>query len=93
MVNERRNGRFSGFRVNCEFVPCLPSSLVASFLRDPRRIPYLLIWTRQLLPIEKALKTTVRPVEVRDAARLSAYSIWRNPSSAEKDGRQDDLDL
>ena len=41
----RRGGRFFGRRVNCEQVPLLPAWAVARVLDDPRKIPYLLIWT------------------------------------------------
>ncbi len=40
----RKNGRFDGFRVNCEYVPCLPARIVNKCLSNPHRIPYLLIW-------------------------------------------------
>ena len=40
----RSGGRFYGFRINCESVPCLPSWTVRRIWDDPRRIPYLLIW-------------------------------------------------
>jgi len=74
MVNDRRSGRFWGYRVNCEYVPCLPARVVAACLADPRRIPYLLIWTRRLLPIERVLKTAPQPVELREAVRLAPFS-------------------
>lgn len=40
----RSGGRFYGFRVNCESVPCLLAWTVRRIWDDPRRIPYLLIW-------------------------------------------------
>ena len=40
----RKNGRFDGYRMNCEYVPCLPARVVSQCLSDPRRVPYLLIW-------------------------------------------------
>ena len=40
----RKNGRFDGYRVNCEYVPCLPARIVSECLSDPRRVPYLLLW-------------------------------------------------
>jgi len=39
-----KNGRFDGYRVNCEYVPCLPARIVSECLFDPRRVPYLLLW-------------------------------------------------
>jgi hypothetical protein len=38
------NGRFAGYRINCEYVPMLPAWIVQRLWDDPRRIPYLLIW-------------------------------------------------
>jgi hypothetical protein len=72
-VNCHGTGRFSGYRVNCEFVPCLPARVVAACLADVRRIPYLLIWTRRPLPIERVLATAPMPMELRDAVRLAPY--------------------
>lgn len=43
-VQNRRDGRFFGRRVNCEQVPFLPARAVGRVLDDPRKIPYLLIW-------------------------------------------------
>ena len=43
----RRGGRFFGRRVNCEYVPMLPASVVRLVLSDPRDIPYLLVWRRE----------------------------------------------
>jgi hypothetical protein len=52
----RKNGRFDGYRVNCEMIPCLPARIVSKCLSDPRRVPYLLIWTgrRSGMPMEVA---------------------------------------
>jgi hypothetical protein len=74
MVKGRRAGRFHGYRKNCEFVPCLPARVVAAYLADPRRIPYLLVWVRRPLPIEKALKLA-HPLEIRDCVRLASHSF------------------
>src|SRR5690242_15915754 len=38
----RRNGRFFGRRVNCEFVPLLPAWAVSQVIHDPRKIAYML---------------------------------------------------
>lgn len=43
-TKRRDDGRFDGYRVNCEVVPCLPARIVTQYLSDPRRVPYLLIW-------------------------------------------------
>ncbi len=69
-MNDRRSGRFGGYRVNCEYVPCLPARVVADCLADPRRIPYLLIWTRRPLPIERGSLAAVLLAEPREAVRL-----------------------
>ncbi len=39
------DGRFSGFRVNTEDVPRLPAYVARYVLEDPRRRPYLALWT------------------------------------------------
>jgi len=41
----RLSGRFAGVRRNADTVPRLPASSVARFLRDPRGIPYVVLWT------------------------------------------------
>lgn len=69
-MNEYRSGRFSGYHVNCECVPSLPARVVAGCLADPRRIPYLLIWTRRPLPIERGSIAAVLLAEPREAVRL-----------------------
>ncbi len=40
----RYEGRFHGFRANCEQVPMLPAWAVRWVWDDPRHIPYLLAW-------------------------------------------------
>ncbi len=40
----RYEGRFHGFRANCEQVPMLPAWAVRWIWDDPRHIPYLLAW-------------------------------------------------
>jgi hypothetical protein len=69
-VNQSGSGRFSGYRVNCECVPCLPARLVADCTADPRQAPYLLIWTRRPSPIERASIPSVLLAEPREAVRL-----------------------
>jgi hypothetical protein len=75
MVSERRRGRFEGYRVNCESVPCLPARVVADCVGDPRRIPYLLIWTRRPLPIERDSIARGLLAEPREAVRLAPTSF------------------
>lgn len=51
---------FFGRRVNCEGVPILPARVVIRVLDDPRKIPYLLLWTSE------------RDGEVKEAVRVEA---------------------
>jgi hypothetical protein len=69
-VNRTRDGRFQGYRVNCECVPSLPSYIVAAAVADPRRIPYLLIWTRRAVPIDSNSTYEHLFGEPREAVRL-----------------------
>jgi hypothetical protein len=54
---KRDDGRFEGYRVNCELVPRLPARSVRECLSDPRRVPYLLLWKH---PWSGLLKEVVR---------------------------------
>jgi hypothetical protein len=74
MVKPRKQGRFSGYRINCETVPRLPAHVVATFLADPRRIPYLLVWIYRGLPIERVLKSSSLG-QLREAVRLAPFSF------------------
>lgn len=56
-AKSRREGRFFGRRVNCEHVPFLPVRVVTQLLSDPRKIPYLLVWTS---PRDHGIKEAVR---------------------------------
>ena len=75
MVNQGSSGRFEGYRVNCEFIPCLPARVVAECLADPRRIPYLLIWTRRSIPADGASHRPLLPCEPKEAVRLARTSF------------------
>jgi len=44
MVRRDYQGRFYGFRVNCENMPILPAWAVRQVWDDQRRIPYLMLW-------------------------------------------------
>src|SRR5215472_7272925 len=90
-IRRRYDGRFYGFRANCEQVPQLPASLVRAIVDDPRRIPYLLIWRREgEREIKEAVRVThtkipVLPssyesVEVKrtDGSRWLVGLLWRN---------------
>lgn len=81
MNYQARRGRFEGFRVNCECVPCLPARVVADCLADPREIPYLLIWTQRPLSIQRDSLAAVLLAEPREAVRLSRPT--RNEERAE----------
>jgi hypothetical protein len=59
---KRREGRFFGRRVNCECVPSMPAWIVGQVLDDPRKIPYLLVWTSR------------NNGTVREAVRVASYS-------------------
>ena len=63
MRDRRPNGQFRGYRRNCERVPSLPARIVARYLSDPRRTPYLLIWTDP------------DSGELREAVRLASFSL------------------
>lgn len=58
-IRRGTDGRYLGYRLNCEEVPVLPAWAVRRFLDDPRKIPYLLVWK------------SFRDCTVREAVRLS----------------------
>lgn len=43
-VRREQNGRYLGFRINCEQVPMLPAWVVRRVWDDPRDIPHLFSW-------------------------------------------------
>lgn len=63
----RKNGQFDGYRVNREYVPCLPAGIVSQCLSDPRRVPYLLLWRG---------RRRGRLIEVLRLASSSPSSDW-----------------
>ena len=80
-MNVCSSGCFSGYRVNCESVPCLPARVVADCLADPRQIPYLLIWARRSIPNARESKRLFLGFEPKEAVRLartsfSGESLW-----------------
>ena len=79
---KRRDGRFFGRRVNCEYAPILPASIVALFLKDPRKIPYLLVWKANKWPRGSACPRTYDG-EVKEAVRLSRYHDPHDASAAD----------
>jgi len=67
MVEQRKQARgwgqrFSGPRVNCEPLPCLPAMAVEWVLKDPRQLAYLMVWENE------------DSNDVILAARVAAYS-------------------
>jgi hypothetical protein len=84
------NGRFLGFRINCEYVPLLPAWAVQWMWEDPRRIPYLLAWKhrREGTWSDAVRLTRLRPkthiseadaVEIKrgDGSIVPVYLAWR----------------
>src|SRR5467141_4146598 len=80
---KRSQGRFEGYRVNCESVPCLPARIVTECLSDPRRVLYLLLWRHR---ISGELKEAVRlapfchPVNDSRGARYVEVKRWNGIS-------------
>jgi hypothetical protein len=96
MVEQRKrvrrgwNGRFLGFRMNCEQVPMLPAWAVRWVWDDPRRIPYLLVWksrrdssVKEAVRVARHVPRTSRPeaesVEIKrtDGSTVPVYLAWR----------------
>ena len=84
------DGRFHGFRLNCEQIPMLPAWAVRWVWDDPRRIPYLLIWKNrrdgsvtEALRVARSIPRTRLPeaesVEIKrtDGTAVSIYLAWR----------------
>ena len=87
-AKRRKNGRFDGYRVNCEYVPCLTARIVNQCLSDPRRVPYLLLW--------KGRRWGAVQEVVRLASRYPAPSHWFSSGWAEVkrgDGSQVNIHL
>jgi hypothetical protein len=83
----RNEGRFYGFRINCEQVPMLPAWIVRGIWDDPRRIPYLLIWKGvrdgtvkdALRVIPRRGPTGTPSVEIKrtDGSSVHVSLVWR----------------
>jgi len=82
------DGRFRGFRINCEQVPMLPAWAVSWAFNDPRKIPYLLVWkSRWDGKVKEVVRVMPRPrtateapfVEVKriDGSIVPVYLVWR----------------
>jgi hypothetical protein len=97
MVHGRRqirrgwDGKFKGFRLNCEQIPILPAWAVRWVWDDPRRIPYLLIWKNrrdgrvtEAVRVARSTPRAGRPeaasVEIKrtDGTAVSIYLCWRS---------------
>jgi hypothetical protein len=89
-IRRRSDGRFLGFRINCEQVPVLPAWAVRWVWDDPRRIPYLLTWKSerdgQLKEAVRVMRVFPQPdvaeapyVEVKrtDGSVVHVYLVWR----------------
>ncbi len=70
----RRDGRFYGFRIDCEQVPILPAWVVHWVWDDPRRIPYLLVWNNS------------RDGQVKEAVTGSAFCSEHNTPGSRRSG-------
>jgi hypothetical protein len=86
----RCDGRFYGFRLNCEQVPILPAWVVHSVWDDPRHIPYPLVWNssrdgevKEAIRVARFLSETklqeADAVEARrtDGSTVPIYLVWR----------------
>ena len=88
MVEQRKrisrgwNGRFDGFRVNCEVVPMLPAWAVRCVWDDPRRIPYLLVWTRCRDGTVKEAVRVVRVIPSPGVTEAPSVEVKRTDGSA-----------
>jgi hypothetical protein len=76
-TKRRDDGRFDGFRVNCEVVPCLPARIVAQCLSDPRRIPYLLFWRHRYSGVLKEVVRLVSPYPNHDWLEMGWVEVKR----------------
>ena len=85
------DGKFKGFRLNCEQIPLLPAWVVLRVWDDPRRISYLLIWkNRRDGRVTEAVRVTrstprtrlpeAESVEIKrtDGTAVSIYLCWRS---------------
>ena len=96
MVEQRKhirrgwNGRFLGFRINCEQAPMLPAWAVRRVWDDPRHIPYLLVWqghrdgnVKEAVRVARYIPQTKLPeaeaVEIKrtDGSKVPIYLVWR----------------
>jgi hypothetical protein len=84
------NGRYLGFRINCEQVPMLPAWIVQRVWDDPRRIPYLLVWkgrrggdVKEAVRVARFIAQTNLPeadsvrVQRADGSTVPVYLAWR----------------
>ena len=89
-IRRRWNGRYLGFRINCEQVPMLPAWIVQRVWEDPRRIPYLLVWrgrrdgeVKQAVRVARFVPQTRLPeddsvnVTRTNGDTVPVYLVWR----------------
>jgi hypothetical protein len=74
----RCDGRFDGFRINCEQIPILPACVVHWVWDDPRRIPCLLLWNSS------------RDGEVKEALRVARFAPTTKLQEADSEARRTD---
>ncbi len=79
--SKRIEGRFDGYRVNCEVVPCLPARIVVHCLSDPRRIPYLLLWRHRYSGILKEVVRLTSPYPEYDWLNMGWVEVKRGDGS------------
>ena len=77
---KRRDGRFFGRRVNCEYVPLLPAWAVGLFMDDPRKTPYLLVWRD-----DKGPRGSLCPSRMYDGEIICLRRGEKSPSSKRPD--------
>lgn len=77
----RDDGRFDGYRVNREMVPCLPARIVSECPSDPRRVPYLLIWKHRWTGMLKEVVRVASPYPTRDWLEIGLAEVKRGDGS------------
>ncbi len=77
----RDKGRFDGYRVNCEVVPCLPARIVTQCLSDPRRVPYLLFWKQRYTGLLKEVVRLASPYPEYDWLKMGWVEVKRGVGS------------
>jgi hypothetical protein len=76
-IKRRDDGRFDGYRVNCELIPRLPARFVTICLTDPRRIPYLLIRKHRRSGVLKEVVRLAPPHPAFDSLEIGSVEVKR----------------